>query len=98
MGKDRGGREPRAVIHRLHLPGTTRRATDQRRSRKDPRTRRLRKSGRGRGLQGERLGEFVNEVFHLTLRSKMPTKDKLIIALDVETPTQALDLVKQLHS
>ncbi|HSL56126.1 MAG TPA: orotidine-5'-phosphate decarboxylase [Pyrinomonadaceae bacterium] len=28
----------------------------------------------------------------------MPTKDKLIIALDVETPSQALDLVKQLHS
>ena len=28
----------------------------------------------------------------------MPAKDKLIIALDVETPTAALDLVKQLHS
>jgi len=28
----------------------------------------------------------------------MPAKDKLIIALDVETPTKALDLVKQLHS
>jgi orotidine-5'-phosphate decarboxylase len=28
----------------------------------------------------------------------MPTKNKLIIALDVETPTKALDLVKQLHS
>jgi orotidine-5'-phosphate decarboxylase len=28
----------------------------------------------------------------------MPTKDKLIIALDVETPKAALDLVKQLHS
>ncbi len=28
----------------------------------------------------------------------MPTKDKLIIALDVETPKTALDLVKQLHS
>ena len=28
----------------------------------------------------------------------MPTKDKLIIALDVETPKQALDLVKQLHT
>ncbi len=28
----------------------------------------------------------------------MPTQDKLIIALDVETPTTALDLVKQLHS
>ena len=28
----------------------------------------------------------------------MPAKDKLIIALDVETPSAALDLVKQLHS
>ena len=28
----------------------------------------------------------------------MPAKDKLIIALDVETPGKALDLVKQLHS
>ena len=28
----------------------------------------------------------------------MPAKDKLIIALDVDTPTKALDLVKQLHS
>jgi len=28
----------------------------------------------------------------------MPAKDKIIIALDVETPTTALDLVKQLHS
>ena len=28
----------------------------------------------------------------------MPAKDKLIIALDVETPTKALDLVKELHS
>ena len=28
----------------------------------------------------------------------MPPKDKLIIALDVETPAAALDLVKQLHS
>lgn len=28
----------------------------------------------------------------------MPAKDKLIIALDVETPTAALELVKQLHS
>lgn len=28
----------------------------------------------------------------------MPAKDKLIIALDVETPTKALELVKQLHS
>ena len=28
----------------------------------------------------------------------MPAKDKLIIALDVETPAKALDLVKQLHS
>lgn len=27
----------------------------------------------------------------------MPAKDKLIVALDVATPTQALDLVKQLH-
>ena len=27
----------------------------------------------------------------------MAAKDKLIIALDVETPNQALDLVKQLH-
>ena len=28
----------------------------------------------------------------------MPAKDKLIVALDVETPTKALDLVKDLHS
>jgi orotidine-5'-phosphate decarboxylase len=28
----------------------------------------------------------------------MPAKDKLIIALDVETPAKALDLVKELHS
>jgi len=28
----------------------------------------------------------------------MPAKDKLIIALDVATPTKALDLVKQLHN
>ncbi|HKG96178.1 MAG TPA: orotidine-5'-phosphate decarboxylase [Pyrinomonadaceae bacterium] len=28
----------------------------------------------------------------------MPAKDKLIIALDVETPTRALDLVRKLHS
>ena len=28
----------------------------------------------------------------------MPSKNKLIIALDVETPTAALDLVEQLHS
>ena len=28
----------------------------------------------------------------------MPAKDKLIIALDVETPAKALELVKQLHS
>lgn len=28
----------------------------------------------------------------------MPSKDKLIVALDVETPAKALDLVKQLHS
>jgi len=31
-------------------------------------------------------------------RSQMPAKDKLIIALDVETPSAALGLVKQLHS
>src|SRR3982751_4321014 len=34
----------------------------------------------------------------MTERRSMPAKDKLIIALDVETPTKALDLVKQLHS
>jgi orotidine-5'-phosphate decarboxylase len=42
----------------------------------------------------------------LTKQSRLPkkgtnnlaAKDKLIIALDVETPTKALDLVKQLHS
>ena len=28
----------------------------------------------------------------------MTAKDKLIIALDVDTPAKALDLVKQLHS
>ncbi|HKG80899.1 MAG TPA: orotidine-5'-phosphate decarboxylase, partial [Pyrinomonadaceae bacterium] len=28
----------------------------------------------------------------------MPAKDKLVIALDVETPTKALDLVRQLHN
>ncbi len=28
----------------------------------------------------------------------MPAKDKLIVALDVETPSKALDLVKDLHS
>jgi orotidine-5'-phosphate decarboxylase len=31
-------------------------------------------------------------------RQQLTAKDKLIIALDVETPTKALDLVKQLHS
>ena len=31
-------------------------------------------------------------------KTTWPAKDKLIIALDVETPTKALDLVKQLHS
>ena len=30
--------------------------------------------------------------------NNLAAKDKLIIALDVETPTKALDLVKQLHS
>jgi orotidine-5'-phosphate decarboxylase len=38
------------------------------------------------------------ENFLTTKGRIMPTQDKLIIALDVETPTTALDLVKQLHS
>ena len=30
-------------------------------------------------------------------QNNLAAKDKLIIALDVETPAKALDLVKQLH-
>ncbi len=38
------------------------------------------------------------ELNHNERNKKLPVKDKLIIALDVETPAKALDLVRQLHS
>src|SRR5829696_4737997 len=34
----------------------------------------------------------------LKRRKYVPAKDKLVIALDVETPMRALDLVRQLHN
>jgi hypothetical protein len=86
------GRKPRAVVHRIYLSGTNI-ANDINEGLEKILAREKLREPRGRRRSAAPRSYLCN-----LKGDQLTAKDKLIVALDVDTPAKALDLVKQLHS